>query len=709
LESPGKSGKKAGHKKEDRKPIGCIAFTDHNSVEGFRTHRGLLEETEKLSKAIRSRDPLNALVTQLDQDLDTLRSVRVLMGVEIKADPGIHVLVIFAESVEPDQVVAFLEAAYQAPYAGFQGDPTPSTCWTLKQTLDQIQATFADKAFVIFPHVDSSGGVYEDLKDFPQTRIPALTHPVVKALSFNRQEARERLRDLLRQPDYSRDQPLSLIQSSDFHGKEGAPIGQPRTEVLARDGKPTFKNLKEAFRESGRVKCSIDFIAEEYQALLKNQFVAKYISDRDKMEFKEASFDGISESICGMLNSGGGILELEGDVTGAADQATVISHVRDQLKSLLEPRLTPQFEPSVSRFFQFSPGKARVLSLIGRASTLHLANGKAFVIDNEAVRPATPEEIEFAVSRNLDIRFGSRFENTLKGMSRNSSLLSKLPHGIPVILSCQSKMSLQLPEGLKALAVTPASDKGTEAGELFKDLRLREEDAAPFGAPEGNATMLFGSRPPRERDHYMRFTSPRAEVREEILQKAAWGKIERRALFINFSGAIVLVEPGYILSEMPGVLVELDSQWQEHIYSLLGWWKSAFFIWYCAVRLGNPSPYMEFQWRRQIRIPIPRIDQTTFLRDMGMHVKSVVSEENQFMSEMIRHKKKGTLDAEFQEKSRCRHNLALNRTSNTIDKEVFRFLALSEKDQRFVVETLRDLGMTDFGLLDELDGGVLRE
>ena len=88
----------------ERNPIGCIVFTDHNSVEGFVTYRTITEETDRLSKAIRNRDSDNPLAPILERDLETLRSVRILMGVEIKANPGIHVLVVFAESVDADEV-----------------------------------------------------------------------------------------------------------------------------------------------------------------------------------------------------------------------------------------------------------------------------------------------------------------------------------------------------------------------------------------------------------------------------------------------------------------------------------------------------------------------------------------------------------------------------------------------------------------------------
>jgi hypothetical protein len=124
--------------------LGCVAFTDHNSVEGFRRYRELRDETVKLRDSIRLRDPNNNLIANLDKDLELLNSVRVLMGCEIKANPGIHLLLIFHEAVPADQVVSFLEEAYGAQYATFAGDPAPTTTWTLQQVLDGVGARFGD-------------------------------------------------------------------------------------------------------------------------------------------------------------------------------------------------------------------------------------------------------------------------------------------------------------------------------------------------------------------------------------------------------------------------------------------------------------------------------------------------------------------------------------------------------------------------------------
>src|SRR5438105_6691634 len=56
-------------KSSDRKQlISCIAFTDHNSVEGFCKWRRTVDETTSLTTAVRSRDPKNELVRSLESD-----------------------------------------------------------------------------------------------------------------------------------------------------------------------------------------------------------------------------------------------------------------------------------------------------------------------------------------------------------------------------------------------------------------------------------------------------------------------------------------------------------------------------------------------------------------------------------------------------------------------------------------------------------------
>lgn len=681
-------------------PIGCVVFTDHNSIDGFRKIRELQEETDRLLKAVKVRDSNNPLTPQLEADLEVLRSIRVLMGVELKADPGIHLLAVFAEATEPQDVVSFLEEAYQQPYSNFAGDPKPTARWTLKETLDRLQARFGDNAFVVFPHVDSSGGVIEDLKEFAAVKIAALTHPIVKALQFNKEETRQKLISLFSQPDYRRNSPLAYVQSSDFHGLEGASIGQPRTDILVREGKSTYKNLREALRER-RVKCSVDFVVDEYRDLTEGAIVTKFEGINGGLQFVEQDHNRIRELLCAISNSGQGIIEIEGSIDSGKELDAAWNSIRKQIMEIAAGKVQPAPRLLAHRTLRMSPGKARVLTRLTRSDRLHTLDGKVFIMNGDSAHVASPTEIEAIVSRNMNRRFGSRFEDTLRRVSRNSTLLSRLPRGIALFLGCQTEVDLGLPESFKVEDLT-VSTKSNEDTETFSDFCERQEETFPFGDPDGNATLLIKSQTPRTRHHYMRYTVQRAKVPEDLLTKFSCGRVDAPGLLVSFGGSTGLVEPGHIVSDIPALLVRVDGDWLSHIEGLLAWMKSSFFLWYSAVHLGTVSTFMDFQFRPKL-IPIPKKTDQAALAKLSEYAWKIIAEEKSFMSEINRLKRKGDLDSQHKEKLRQRHNASAAKISLALDKEIFRFLGLSVSDQRSIAATMRDLNMTDFGLQEELE------
>lgn len=698
---------------QESKLVGCVAFTDHNSVEGFRRYRELHRRTQTLRDDLRARDPGNALLTDLEEELKTLESVRLLMGVEIKADPGIHLLVVFHESVEPDKVVEFLEQVYERQYQEFAGKPDPITRWTVEQTLNKIRDSFADKAMVVAPHIDSGGGLYEGLKDYAQVRIAAFKHPAVRALSFNKLETRERVRDLFRKPEYRRSDEVALIQSSDFHGGPGAIVGQTRTDVLVPYGKATFNNIKEALCHASRVRCSVDFVKEEYEKLTTGYFLAQFSSEPNALKFRAADYDKIAAAVSAMLNSEGGVLKLEGTVPSDEEAESSVTRVRDELKCILEPRLQPKPRSFVHRHLRFSPGKVRILARLPRSNHLHASEGIVYVVENKQIRTALPNEIESIVSRNMNDRFGERFEKTLQNVSTDSTLLSKMPRGIPIILGCQEKLLLGIPEAIQTKQIEPTSLRSTEASEQADDLYFRAADETPFGDPQGNTSFLRVTRPPRfEEDylsfsvpprfqeHYLRFSIFRSDADNDTLTRCASDKIDHPAIVVFLGGGVGLAEPGYIISHVPALLVQPTGEWAEHVYSLLGWFKSSFFVWYCAVRLGNPDLYLHLRVRPS-RIPLPRRLYSDFYRRLDQFARNVLLDEGKFMGEMNRQKKKGTLDSAEREKARVRHNISVDGLHLSFDKEVYGFLGLPDGDSRFIAKTLRDIHMTNFGFLHE--------
>lgn len=702
-EFSGTETRKTRKRRESAKAaIACIAFTDHNSVDGFRKYRKLYQDTAQLRDSLQARDPGNAYLTELSKDMGILESVRVLMGIEIKANPGIDLLLIFHESVEPEAVVQFLETTYSRPYKELAGDPTPVTPCTLVDTLTRVKDCFAERAMAVAPHIDSTGGLYEALKEFGQARAAAFRQPSLRALSFNKPETRERVMAMFTQPEYRRPDQVALIQSSDFHGQSGALIGQPRTEVLVPRGKASFSNVREAFNFPARVRCSIDFTQREYEGLTEGKFVLKYSSQPGRLLFCETDYENIAAAVCAMVNSQGGIIELEGVIPGELERDAYLRPVLEQIRTLLVARIQPPVRPSYFRDLRLSPGKVRMLIGFLTSRHIHTFDGTVPVVRNREVRKASPFEIESIVSRNLEGRFGDRYEDTLDEVSTKSTLLSKMPHGISVLLACQEKVQIGLPKGLEVEDIAPATAKGKDIAEEVEDLILRAQEDSPFGDPKGNTTLIRRADPPRAEEHYLRFTAFRCDVDSKTVERCSSGRVEIPVLAVLPRGNVQLIEPSYIISSLPIVLLRPSADWQPKLLSVLSWFKSSFFVWYCAVHLGDPDLFLQIQLVSS-RIALPKATEDAFFRQLNDFAHNMVLDENKFMAEVNRLKRKGALDGAQQERERARYNSTANHLCLQLDKAVLSFLGLSKGDGCYIARTLKDIRMTDFGFLAEPD------
>ena len=629
------------------------------------------------------------------------------MGCEIKANPGVHLLLIFHEGVEPDQAVTFLEEIYGAPYANFSGDPAPTTAWTLQQVFEGVAAKFADRAMVIAPHVDSGGGLYEALKEFQQLRMFAFRHPALSAISFNKPETRDRVLQLLTQPDYKRSDPLALIQSSDYHGQQGLTLGQPRSEIHIPNGKATFANIREAFRIPSRVKCSCDFAQEEYDRLIKNRTVVKFQSDPGKLGFRESDLEKLAVAIGAMLNSQEGVIDLQGEPPAEQTREVYLKALLEGLSTTLKDRIDPAWRPGTASEVRLSPTRARILLRVVRSQRLHTVSGHVYVIKNGSPQRASAGEIELVVSRNINGRFGERFEDTLDEMSNESSLLAKVPRGIPIVLGAQERLIFPTSRSFKSQTSPDLGFDDRERKALIHDQYHKSSESNPLGlpSPEGNLTLPYPQRAiaPRFPEHYLRFTIQRVAAPPEFFDRVRPLKVDATTLAVYLGGGVSLVEPGHITSQMPLVLLEAVPSFAGSCYALAAWLKSAFVIWYCAVHLGNPDLFLHMQIPSS-RLPFPKADRHSELfQRLDTLARNIVVDENKLMKEINKHKSRGTLDDEYLEKEINHHNSRANAVSLTIDEEIFRFLGIDDRDQMFIARALQDIRLSDFGLLTAIE------
>src|SRR6185437_4734604 len=283
--------------------------------------------------------------------------------------------------------------------------------------------------------------------------------------SFNKSETRERVRALMSQGDYKRNIPLAFIQSSDAHGKRGR-IGQPRTDISVPNGRPTFSNIRDSLRHAGRVKCSVDFVEEEYSRVTRGETVFRYKAI-DSLTFSPKDHEQIAIQIAGILNSRSGAIELEGILS--SEDTKVQEKLEEHLREIASIRLASVPFFVLSREFRFSSSRIKIIFKPIALRRLATINGTVYVVDATAVRPATATEVETIVAQNIEFRFGNRFTDALEDISSRSILLSRMPAAIPLLLRCREKFEYLDEDDIKSVRLEPSPSRKLETLE-FSDL-----------------------------------------------------------------------------------------------------------------------------------------------------------------------------------------------------------------------------------------------
>jgi hypothetical protein len=680
------------------KPVSCVAFTDHNSIDGFRKWKSIYDKSASLAEAIRDRDPSNPLLKELNADLDSLKSVRVLMGAEVKAYPGVHLLIIWHESVQPETAEKFLSDAYSKPYSQINGDPEPTTTLTIGQLLDLVNTTFGQNAMVVAPHVESGGGLFECTKELPQVRISALIHGALRAISFNKAETREKISNLLLQPEYRRSEPIAYIQASDSHGTRGV-IGHPRTEVHVPNGRPTFSSIRQAFCHSIRVKCSVDLLEQEYKALTGNQPVAHFVS-LGELAFSDQDTSRLCRFVCASLNSGKGVVELEANGISDQEVRKYPEQINKQFRDLVNREIEPAMRGTFSRLLTFSSSRVKLLLKPDGGKRVFTSGGFVYIHDDTGPRPAKSFEIEAIVARNIDSQFGERFSDTLDDTAQNAILLAKMPSAIPLLLKCRPQLSFLTRKRLSATKLQTVSAKGREADDDAQEIMQGSYEEHTFGVSKGNCAFL-PRRPaaPREREHYYRFSAFQALLPEGTVERLSNKRFDKPTIIVAAGGAVVLVGAMPVITTMAAFSLGVPEELEPHLVGVFAWLKSSFFVWYCAVHLGDPDFY-KLLLDPTNTFPIPHFaGNEEFYRRMASMAQNIVLEERKFLEEIERLTKRG-LDKSTREKMRVRHNSVANGMCLSIDKEVAEFLALSPDDRESIASTLQKIGLSDFGYLE---------
>lgn len=396
----------------EQRGLDIVAFTDHNTVAGYRAMTEEIEQLEYLEQLGRIRPDEQQTLAEYRR---LLENILVLPGFEFTATFGFHILGIFSPQTTVRQLEHIL-LNLQIPAAALdQGSSivgASSDVLTAYRTIDQAGG------IVIAAHANSSHGVAMRGFDFGgQTKIAYTQDEHLHALEVTDLDRKDR-RSTARffdgtKPEYPRR--MRCIQGSDAHRLLADPrnpknlgVGDRITEVLLPER--TFEALRDVFLGNDFARTRV------YHPSSHAPYDPVQASREEGASIVQAFHEGITRrggrlyaviaDVCAMANTNGGTIYV-GATAKPKDKPVGVSNAKaaiDTLHEEIEHKLTPPIEVSIDVLE--SQGKPIIRLQVPRGSDppYALDDNKIYVRDEAETNLAVRDEIVQLVMQNLELR-----------------------------------------------------------------------------------------------------------------------------------------------------------------------------------------------------------------------------------------------------------------------------------------------------------------
>ena len=384
-------------KQAANKGLDIIAFTDHNTVAGYRR---MQEEIEQLKLLQQLNRLLPEEETRLAEYQRLLKRVLVLPGFEFTATFGFHILAIFPEG-KPVRDIEHLLLELNIPSEKL--DVGSVTVGASVDVLTAYKSIHDAGGMAIAAHANSNNGVA--MRRFPfggQTKIAYTQDPHLIAIEVTdlAKKGRHSTASFFsgNKPEYPRR--MHCIQGSDAHllTKKSAfqnklGVGERTTDVRLQER--SFKALRELFESNNFSRTrphqlssqpAYDFIRNARQE------GATFVQDfHDKITVRGGYLYSIIADVCAFANSNGGILYLG----LSADKGKPFEGVPrpkqgvEKLKSEISKRISPELECKFE--VQETEGKKVIQIMIPRGED------PPYAVDDNKIYLRTETETGMAV------------------------------------------------------------------------------------------------------------------------------------------------------------------------------------------------------------------------------------------------------------------------------------------------------------------------
>jgi hypothetical protein len=390
--------------------LDIVAFTDHNTVGGYRTMMDEVHQLEMLESLGRIDDEEKK---RLGEYRRLLEKILVLPAFEFTATFGFHIMAFFP----PEKAVREIEhLLLSLNIPADQLDDGSSTVGATVDVLTAYQMINQAGGLVIAAHANSTNGVA--MRGFAfggQTKIAYTQDLNLHALEVTDLAQRGRRSTAAffsgTKPEYPRR--MHCIQGSDAHrlrtdpkNKKNLGVGDRATQVLLSD--ESFTSLKNLFESNdfARTRPHWPAAKEEYDFVLQAREDGASINQgfHENMTVRGGQLYAVIADVCAFANTNGGTLYVgvsdkpNEPVAGIRSPSSSIKQLQKELSNRLSPPISTQVDTMESQ------GKKVIRVLVPRGEDPPYAvdDNKIYVRTEADTGLAVRDEIVQLVLRNRE-------------------------------------------------------------------------------------------------------------------------------------------------------------------------------------------------------------------------------------------------------------------------------------------------------------------
>lgn len=386
-----------------------VAFTDHNTVAGYRQMQDEIEQLELLERLNRLMPEEQARLSEYRR---LLEKILVLPGFEFTATFGFHILAIFPET-KPVREIEHLLLDLDIPAE--QLDEGSATVGATSDVLSAYRRIEEAGGLVIAAHANSSNGVAMRGFSFGgQTKIAYTQDRHLHALEVTDLEHKGRRTAAAffngTKPEYPRR--MHCIQGSDAHRlikdpnrRKNLGVGDRATEMLLPE--PSFEAIEDLLlsNDFARTRPHRAFAEPAYDFIrAAREEGPNIIQDfHESMTIRGGKRYAIIADVCAFANTNGGTLyiglspDTKKKVAGVPETEQAIA----QLEQEISKRISPPLNPSLDVHEAGGKKIIRILVPRGEDPPYAVDDSKVYVRSEAETGLAVRDEIVNLVKRNL--------------------------------------------------------------------------------------------------------------------------------------------------------------------------------------------------------------------------------------------------------------------------------------------------------------------